>query len=84
MFLGFYIYGWQLVIVSANSNNSSKVGVFSLNVNNTWTNDNVNISSHLCLFIFFCTIYRNLATGQNTKQSLIQFGRLILEELEVK
>lgn len=64
MFLGFYIYGWQLVIVSANSNNSSKVGVFSLNVNNTWTNDNVNISSHLCLFLK--NIWReNLASRQN-------------------
>jgi hypothetical protein len=81
-----FIYlDWRVVLVGSNANNSGKAGVFSLNANNTWSNDNANIASHLCLQFkntFFK--YINPASWQNTKQSLIQFSRLILETLEVK
>jgi len=76
---------WRVVLVGSNANNSGKAGGFALNANNTWSNDNTNIASHLCLQFkntFFK--YANLASWQNTKQSLIQFSRLILEKLEVK
>ena len=39
----------RVVLVGRNANNSGKAGVFALNANNTWSNDNVNIASHLCL-----------------------------------
>jgi len=74
---------WQLVIVGTNTNNSLKGSVFSLNVNNDSGNDNANISSHLCLFLKSIW-HKILASWQKIKQSLIQFGRLNLEELEVK
>ena len=75
--------GWQVAKLGSNANNSVKAGVFYLNVNNDLTNDNSNIGSHLCLF-FKNIWHKILASRQNTKQSLIQFGRLILEQLEVK
>lgn len=78
----FLYQGWRVPLVSSNANNSGSAGVFALNANNTWSNDNVNIGSHLCLVKFIW--YKNLASWQNTKQSLIQFGRFILEKLEVK
>ena len=73
---------WRVALVGGNANNSSKAGVFIVNANNTWSNDNVNIATHLCLnYLIKCS---NLASWQNTKQSLIQFSRLILKKLEVK
>jgi len=76
---------WQVVLAGSNANNSGKAGVFTLNVNNTWSNDNVNIASHLCLWLKKIIIKcNNPATWQNTKQSLIQFSRLVLEKPEVK
>ena len=76
---------WQVVYAGSNANNSGKAGVFTLNANNTWSNDNVNIASHLCLWLNFLIIKcSNPASWQNTKQCLIQFSRLILGKLEVK
>ena len=76
-------FGFRVVLVSSNANNSSKAGVFIVNANNTWSNDNTNIGTQLCL-LYNITKYINLASWQNTKQSLIQFSRLILGKLEVK
>jgi len=76
-----YLY-WRVVLFGANANNSGKAGVFTLNVNNTWSNDNVNIASHLCLLKILK--YKNFASWQKIKQSLIQFSRLNFEKLEVK
>jgi len=45
----FLYLNWRVVLFGTNTNNSGKSGVFALNVNNTWSNDNVNIGSHLCL-----------------------------------
>ena len=75
--------GWQVAKLGGNANNSVKAGVFYLNVNNDLTNDNSNISSHLCLF-FKNIWHKILASRQKIKQSLVQFGRLNLEQLEVK
>ena len=78
-------FGFRVVLVSSNANNSGKAGVFSLNANNTWSNDNVNYGSHLCLWLKNLIIKcSNLASWQNTKQSLTQFSRLTLGKLEVK
>ena len=30
---------WRVVYAGSNANNSGKAGVFSLNANNTWSND---------------------------------------------
>ena len=38
---------WQVVYAGSNANNSGKAGVFTLNANNTWSNDNVNYGSRL-------------------------------------
>jgi hypothetical protein len=46
-----------------------------LNANNTWSNANVNIASHLYLFEKNLFKRKNIASWQNTKQSLIQFSR---------
>ena len=74
---------WRVVLVGSNANNSGKAGVFALNANNTWSNNNVNIASHLCLKNTFLK-YVNHASWQKIKQHLIQFSRLVLEKLEVK
>lgn len=76
-------FGWRLVHFGSNANNSGKAGSFALNVNNVWSNDNASIGTQLCLFK---NDFKNkyLASRQNTKQSLIQFSRFILEKLEVK
>ncbi len=85
MKLGLLHLDWQVVLVGSNANNSGKAGVFSLNANNTWSNDNVNYGSHLCLWLKNLIIKcSNLASWQNTKQSLTQFSRLTLGKLEVK
>jgi hypothetical protein len=49
--LGFCIQGWQVAKLSGNANNSSKAGAFYLNANNTSSNLNQNIASHLSLFL---------------------------------
>jgi hypothetical protein len=79
----FLSFVWRLVHFGTNANNSGKAGSFALNVNNTWSNDNANITSQLCLLQDFLKS-KNLASWQNTKQCLIRFGRLILEKSEVK
>ena len=76
--------GWRVPISGSNSNNSSNASGFTLNVNNVFSNANVNIATHLCLFFNFIFKYNNLASWQKTKKSLIQFSRLNLEILEVK
>ncbi len=82
MFLVF-VFFWRVVLFGNNANNTGKAGVFALNANNTWSYANVNIASHLCL-CFKKLKYKNRASWQNTKQSLIQFSRFFLEKLEVK
>ena len=76
-------FGFRVVLVSRNANNSSKAGVFIVNANDAWSNANTNYGTQLCL-LYNITKYINLASWQNTKQSLIQFSRLILKKLEVK
>jgi len=71
--------GMRVVLLGGKSNNSSKAGWY-VNSNNTFSNDNSNIGTHLCLLL---VIYISLATWQNTKQSLIGVSRLILESSEV-
>jgi len=76
---------WRVVFAGSNANNSGKAGVFTLNANNTWSNDDTNIASHLCLWLKIIMVKcNNPASWQNIKQSLTQFSRLILEKLEVK
>ena len=76
--MGWLHLDWRVVLVSNNANNSSKAGSFALNANNTWSNANVNIASHLCLWytkiIDKCS---HLAPWQKIKKSLIQFGSLV-------
>ena len=60
--------GWHVLLLGSNANNSVTAGVFYVNSNNSSSNANSNIGSHLCLLK---TIYNNLASWQNTKQSLI-------------
>ena len=43
----------RLVHFGSNANNSGKAGSFTLNVNNGWTNANVNIGRHVCLLYFY-------------------------------
>ena len=77
-----YRYLCQRVpLVGSNANNSSKAGTFSLNVNNTWTNDNANIGTQLCLLITKLW-HKYLGTRQNTKQTSLRVGRLNLEGSE--
>jgi hypothetical protein len=65
--------GWRVFLAGGNANNSSKAGSFTLNANNTWSNDNVNISSHLCLLCNkILNKCKDLASWQKTKKSLIQ------------
>lgn len=78
----FLLFAWRVVHFGSNANNSGKAGGFALNVNNTWSNNDVNISTQLCLFNYRKS--KNPASWQNTKQCLIQFSRLVLEKLEVK
>ena len=40
----------QVAKLSGNANNAANAGAFYWNLNNTSSNDNVNISSQLCLF----------------------------------
>ena len=40
MKLGLLHLDWQVVYAGSNANNSGKAGVFTLNANNTWSNDN--------------------------------------------
>jgi len=79
---GFLLFAWRVVLFGANANNSGKAGSFALNANNTWSNANSNIASQLCLK--YDLKGKNPASWQNTKQCLIQFGRFVLEKLEVK
>ena len=53
-------FGFRVVLVSRNANNSSKAGVFIVNANNTFSNDNTNIGTQLCL-LYNITKYINLA-----------------------
>lgn len=71
--MGFYMYGWQVTQLGSNSNNSSKAGCFYWNLNNSSTDDNVNISTQLSLFLINL-IYKAPASRQNIQQSPIQFG----------
>lgn len=80
---GFLSFAWRVPPVGSNANNSGKAGSFALNANNTWSYDNVNIGTQLCLLKNYRKD-KNLASWQNTKQCLIRFGRLILEKSEVK
>jgi len=73
----------RVALASGNANNSGKAGVFCVNSNHDSTNDNANIGTHLSLFSFVRSC-KSLASWQNTKQSLTQFGRFNLEKLEVK
>jgi len=76
---------WRVPLVGGNANNSVAAGSFAFNANNTWSNANVNIASHLCLNLKnFSFKYTALASWQKIKKCLIQFSRLILEKLEVK
>ena len=59
----------RVVLLGSNSNNSSKAGVFYVNSNNDFSNDNPNIGTHLCLF--FVLLYISFATWQNTKQRYV-------------
>lgn len=65
--------GWQVVLVSGNTNNSATSSVFIVNANNSSSNANSNVGTHVCLLlkIIACNI---LASWQNTKQSPIRFG----------
>ena len=81
---GFLYLDWRVFLFGSNANSSGKAGSFAVNANNTWSNDNVNIASHLCLYLKNFIKYKNPASWQNTKQCLIQFSRLNLEKLEVK
>ena len=60
--------------MGGNANNSVNTGTFYMNANNTSSNANRNISSHLCLKVYL-ELYRNLASWQKTKKGLIQPGR---------
>lgn len=81
MIKGLSNIGWHVFIVGSNANNSVKAGVFISNSNNTSSNANSNIGSRL--YLFLKKIFDNLASWQNRKLSLIQFGSLD-EELEEK
>ena len=56
-------FGFRVVLVSRNANNSSKAGVFIVNANNTFSNDNVNYGTQLCL-LYNITKYINPASGK--------------------
>jgi hypothetical protein len=61
---GFLLFAWRVPLVGSNANNSGKAGGFALNANNTWSNDNVNIGTHLCLLNYRKS--KNPASWQNT------------------
>lgn len=69
--------------VGGNSNNSENAGGFTLNSNNSSTNTNQNIGSHVCLKTYLFLCHGDLGSCQNTKQYLTQVGRET-EHLEVK
>ena len=50
--MGLIIQQLEKPIVSANANNGSKAGTFTLNVNNTSSNSNVNKSSRLTFHLY--------------------------------
>ena len=76
----------QVAKLSGNANNGTNAGTFYWNLNNTSSNVNVNISSQLNLFQKVIKFYNIiiLASWQNTKQTSLRVGRLILEDSEVK
>ena len=41
--------GWRVVKLGSNANNSANTEAFYMNANNTASNNNVNIGSHLAL-----------------------------------
>ena len=45
------VFAFCLPMVSGNANNSGKAGSFTLNANNTWSNRNANIGTHLRLIM---------------------------------
>jgi len=59
-----FIFSWQVAKLSGNANNGTNAGVTYWNMNNSSSNDNVNISSQLSLYIIFKK-YKNHASWQN-------------------
>jgi|AACY02.3.fsa_nt_gi hypothetical protein len=48
MLLGLTLFtGWRVANVGGNSNNGAQVGAFTLNLNNTSSNANTNVSARL-------------------------------------
>ena len=78
------LYFQQVAKLSGNANNGANAGMFYWNLNNDSGNLNQNIGSQISLFKMILYSIINLASWQNTKQSLISVSRLILESSEVK
>ena len=56
--------GWRVVKLGSNANNSANTGAFYMNANNTASNNNVNIATHLALNPELR--HQNHASWQNT------------------
>ena len=64
------LYTSCLTIFSGNWNNAANAGAFQLNVNNTFSLSNANVSCHLLfstIEFFYMVRNRRRATWQNTK-----------------
>jgi len=78
------LYFQQVAKLSGNAYTGASAGMFYWNLNNDSGNLNQNIGSQISLFKMILYSIINLASWQNTKQSLISVSRLILESSEVK
>jgi len=74
----------RVPLVGSNANNSGKAGSFALNVNNTWSNANVNIASQLCLFLKISTVAETLPLGKTQSKAPFSLVGFKFEKLGVK
>jgi len=79
--MGLIIKQLEKPIVSANANNGSQAGAFTLNVNNTSSNSNVNKSSRLTFHLYDVLKSVMINPRPLTKERAIPFSvsRLTLE-----
>lgn len=64
--------GWRVVHSGGNSNNGDQAGFATLNANNSSSNRNANIASHVCLLILPCS--KTLPLGKTHNTSHISAG----------